>query len=73
METVARADPVVAVRLNDHRATVTPPGLPGTLGFSRTFLLDGVRAAWPSTSPWRSTRGQHSASLLLTDPTTSTW
>lgn len=45
METVARADPVVAVRLNDHRATVTPPGLPGTLGFSRTFLLDGVRAA----------------------------
>lgn len=42
---VADAGDVVAVRLDGDRVEISPPGPPGTLGFSRSFLLDGVRAA----------------------------
>ena len=45
VRTVTDAADVVAVRLDGDRVEITPPGPPGTLGFSRTFLLDSVRAA----------------------------
>lgn len=45
VETVACADDIVAVRWEGGRVELAPPGPPGTLGFSRTFLLDSVRAA----------------------------
>lgn len=45
LRTVAEADDVVAVRLDGARVKISPPGPPGTLGFSRSFLLDSVRAA----------------------------
>lgn len=44
-ETVARADDVVVVRLDGGRVDLAPPGAPDAVGFSRTFLLDAVRAA----------------------------
>ncbi|MBD7952308.1 DNA polymerase III subunit beta family protein [Oerskovia rustica] len=45
LRTVTDADDVVAVRLDGDRVEIAPPGPPGTLGFSRSFLLDSVRAA----------------------------
>ncbi|QDW61354.1 MerR family transcriptional regulator [Oerskovia sp. KBS0722] len=45
LRTVMDADDVVAVRLDGDRVEIAPPGPPGTLGFSRSFLLDSVRAA----------------------------
>lgn len=44
-ETVADADDVVVVSLDGGRARLAPPGERDVLGFSRTFLLDAVRAA----------------------------
>ena len=44
-ETVARADDVVVVRLDGGRAEVAAPRPTDTLGYSRSFLLDAVRAA----------------------------
>ncbi|WP_318244466.1 hypothetical protein [Oerskovia merdavium] len=45
LRAVMDAEDVVAVRLDGDRVDITPPGPPGTLGFSRSFLLDSVRAA----------------------------
>ncbi len=45
VETVTGAGDVVVVRLDDRRVELTPPGAPDAVGFSRTFLLDAVRAA----------------------------
>lgn len=45
VETVTRADDVVVVRLDAGRLALTPPGARDAHGFSRTFLLDAVRAA----------------------------
>jgi DNA-binding transcriptional MerR regulator len=42
---VTDAGDVVAVRVDGDRVKVAPPGPPGSLGFSRSFLLDSVRAA----------------------------
>lgn len=42
---VENAGEVVAVRLDGGRVALAPPGAPDALGFSRTFLLDSVRAA----------------------------
>ncbi len=54
VRTVTHADDVVAVRLDGDRVEIGPPGPPGTLGFSRSFLLDSVRA----------TRAEHVALAL---------
>ncbi|WP_136517365.1 MerR family transcriptional regulator [Cellulomonas telluris] len=45
VDTVARADDVVAVRLDGGRVELAPPRARDTLGYSRSFLLDAVRAA----------------------------
>jgi DNA-binding transcriptional MerR regulator len=45
VETVAGLGDVVVVRLDDGRVGLAPPDAPDALGFSRTFLLDAVRAA----------------------------
>ncbi|WP_258725635.1 MerR family transcriptional regulator [Cellulomonas sp. NS3] len=45
VETAARADDVVVVRLDGGRVALAPPGARDMLGFSRNFLLDAVRAA----------------------------
>jgi DNA-binding transcriptional MerR regulator len=44
-ETVARLGDVVVVRLDGGRVALAPPDAPDALAFSRTFLLDAVRAA----------------------------
>lgn len=44
VETVVGADDVVVVRLEGGRVELAPPGARDVLGFSRTFLLDAVRA-----------------------------
>lgn len=43
-ETVAGVGDVVVVRLHRGRVELAPPAAPDALGFSRTFLLDAVRA-----------------------------
>ncbi|MFS0701665.1 MerR family transcriptional regulator [Cellulomonas sp. 179-A 4D5 NHS] len=45
VEAATQADDVVVVQLDGDRVSLTPPGARDTLGFSRTFLLDAVRAA----------------------------
>jgi DNA-binding transcriptional MerR regulator len=45
VEGVEGAGGVVAVRLDGDRVELAAPGAPDAVGFSRTFLLDAVRAA----------------------------
>lgn len=45
VESVARGADVVVVRLDGGRVELATPGARDTLGFSRTFVLDAVRAA----------------------------
>lgn len=45
VESAAAVDDVVVVRLDRGRVEVTPPTARDTFGWSRTFLLDAVRAA----------------------------
>jgi DNA polymerase-3 subunit beta len=45
VETVTAADDVVVVRLDGGRVELAAPSTRDTLGYSRTFVLDAVRAA----------------------------
>ncbi|MBO3102279.1 DNA polymerase III subunit beta family protein [Cellulomonas fengjieae] len=54
IETVQGAEDIVVVRLDGGRVDLAPPGEGDGFGFSRTFLLDAVRAA----------RGEHVALAL---------
>lgn len=45
VHSVDAADDIVVVRLNHGEVDLAPPGAGDTFGFSRTFLLDAVRAA----------------------------
>ena len=52
--TIAGADDIVVVRLDGGKVDLAPPGTPDAFGFSRTYLLDSVRA----------TRAEHLALAL---------
>ncbi len=45
VESVDGADDIVVVRLDEGQVDLAPPGAGDAFGFSRTFLLDAVRAA----------------------------